>query len=197
MVMNNKIRCPWCLGHELLITYHDEEWGEPLHSDRKHFEFISLEIMQCGLNWLMMLKKREIFKNCFDNFDYEKIANYNEAKIDEIMMYPGMIKSRRKINAVINNARCFLEIIKDFGSFDNYIWGFSGGKSILYTDRHNYVTSKLSDDISKDLKKRGFKYLGSITIYSHLEACGIMNDHSEFCWKYKDLADNCITMDNY
>ena len=195
--VTEKKRCPWCLGDDLLVKYHDEEWGDPLHSDRKHFEYISLDVMQCGLSWMLMLRKREIFRKCFDDFDFRKIAGYDDARIQEIMATPGMIRSERKIKAVINNARRFLGIIDEFGSFDSYIWGFSGGKSILYTDRQNYVTSRLSDDLARDLKERGFKYLGSITVYAHLEACGIVNDHSEFCWKYKRLAKNCVTMDNY
>ena len=195
--MDGKKRCPWCEDNELLRKYHDEEWGEPLHDDMKHFEYISLEVLQCGLNWLMMMKKREIFRECFDGFDYEKIALYDDGKVKEIMETPGMIKSPRKINAIINNARRFLEVRKEFGSFDKYIWGFSGGKTILYTDRQNYVTSRLSDDLSRDMKKRGFKFLGSITVYAHLEACGIVNDHSDFCWKYARLAKDCVTKDNY
>ncbi|MBR4186671.1 MAG: DNA-3-methyladenine glycosylase I [Clostridia bacterium] len=189
-------RCPWCEDGSLLRKYHDEEWGEALHSDHKHFEYISLEVLQCGLNWLMMLKKREIFRACFDGFDYEKVALYDDGKVEEILAYPGMIRSPRKIDAIIRNARCFLDVRKEFGSFDAYLWGFSGGKSILYTDRQNHATSRLSDEISRDLKKRGFRYLGSITVYAHLEACGIVNDHSDFCWKYARLAENCVRMDN-
>ena len=120
--MVDRRRCPWCEGNELLCKYHDEEWGKPLHDDVKHFEYISLEVLQCGLNWLMMMQKREIFRECFDDFDYEKIALYDDRKVKEIMEHPGMIRSPRKINAIINNARCFLEVRKEFGSFDKYIW---------------------------------------------------------------------------
>lgn len=194
--MEDKKRCPWCLGYEPMVEYHDKEWGTPLHSDRKHFEFISLEVMQCGLNWLMMMKKREIFKECFDDFDYEKIALYGEEKIEEILNTPGMIRSRRKVEAIINNANRFLEVIEEVGSFDDYIWGFSGHRSVIYRSG-NYVTSKLSDDVSRDLKKRGFKYLGSVTVYAHLEACGIVNDHSEACFRYAELAKDCVVMDSY
>ena len=143
--MDGKRRCPWCEDNDLLRKYHDEEWGEPLHDDMKHFEYISLEVLQCGLNWLMMMKKREIFRECFDGFDYEKIALYDDDKVKEIIETPGMIKSPRKINAIINNARCFLEVRKEFGSFDKYLWGFAGGKPILYTGRKELVTSRLSD----------------------------------------------------
>ena len=195
--METKQRCPWCEDGGLLQEYHDEEWGTPLHSDRKHFEFISLEVLQCGLNWLMMLKKREIFRECFDDFDYEKIALYGEEKVGEIMDRPGMIRSPRKIGAIINNARRFLALRDEFGSFDRYIWGFSGNRSVLYTDMRDAATSRLSDDVSRDLKKRGFKYLGSVTVYAHLEACGIINDHSAFCWKYGPLAENCVRMGKY
>ena len=195
--MERKQRCPWCEDGGLLQRYHDEEWGTPLHSDRKHFEYISLEVLQCGLNWLMMLKKREIFRECFDDFDCEKIALYGEEKVGEIMDRPGMIRSPRKIGAIINNARRFLAVREEFGSFDRYIWGFSGGKSVLYTDMRDAATSRLSDDVSRDLKKRGFKYLGSVTVYAHLEACGIINDHSAFCWKYGPLAENCVRMGKY
>ena len=195
--MEKKQRCPWCEDGGLLQRYHDEEWGTPLHCDRKHFEYISLEVLQCGLNWLMMLKKREIFRECFDDFDYEKIALYGEERVGEIMDRPGMIRSPRKIGAIINNARRFLAVREEFGSFDRYIWGFSGGKSVLYTDMRDAATSRLSDEVSRDLKKRGFKYLGSVTVYAHLEACGIINDHSAFCWKYGPLAENCVQTGKY
>jgi DNA-3-methyladenine glycosylase I len=195
--MERKKRCPWCEISKKMVQYHDKEWGTPIHSDRKHFEFISLEVMQCGLNWNMMIEKRNIIRNCFDRFDYKKISKYDDNKVSSILNYPGMIKSIKKINAIINNSKCFLEIIKEFGSFDNYIWSFSNGKSIIYTtNRFNRNTSSLSDMISSDMKKRGFKYLGSITIYAHLEACGIINDHSTFCWKYQDLANDCIFLEN-
>ena len=195
--MEEKNRCPWCLGDELLLRYHDEEWGSELHSDAKHFEYLLMEVMQCGLNWMMMLKKREIFRQCFDGFDYERIAEYGEEKIAQILAYPGMIRSERKVRAVVGNAHRFIEIIGEFGSFDRYLWGFTDGKSVLYRDRHHYATSRLSDEISRDLKKRGFKYLGSVTVYAHLEACGIVNDHSEICWKYAALLKNCVSADPY
>ena len=195
--MDDKKRCPWCEDNELLRKYHDEEWGDPLHDDMKHFEYISLDVLQCGLNWLIMMKKREIFRECFDGFDYGKIALYDDGKVKEIMETPGMIKSPRKINAIINNARRFLEVRKEFGSFDKYLWDFAGRKPILYTGRKELVTSRLSDDLARDLKKRGFKYLGSVTVYAHLESCGIVNDHSDFCWKYARLAKDCVTKDNY
>lgn len=183
-------RCTWCCDNGIVQKYHDEEWGIPLHDDRKHFEYISMEVMQCGLNWTMMLKKRDIFKKCFSDFDYVKIADYSEQDIDRILNVEGMIKSRRKIEAIIANARAYMRIIEEFGSFDKYIWSYSGNESLVYLKHHRgqgEVSNEISDRLSKDLKKRGFKYLGSITIFSHLQACGIINDHSPECYMYDRL----------
>ena len=183
-------RCAWCCDNGIVQKYHDEEWGIPLHDDRKHFEYISMEVMQCGLNWTMMLKKREIFKQCFSDFDYVKIADYTEQDIAEILGVEGMIKSRRKIEAIITNAKAYLKIIEEFGSFDQYIWSFSNHESLVYLKHHRgqgEVSNEISDKLSKDLKKRGFKYLGSITVFSHLQACGIINDHSPECYMYDKL----------
>ena len=183
-------RCPWCTCNEKMIRYHDEEWGVPVHDDQKQFEFLMMEVMQCGLNWNMMIQKREIFRECFDRFDYNKVAEYQEAEIERILNTEGMIRSRRKIEAVIHNARCFQKIREEFGSFSDYIWGFTGGKTYLYTGHQKGeipARNGLSDRISKDLKKRGLKYMGSITVYSHLQACGITNDHLETCGRYREL----------
>lgn len=183
-------RCTWCCDNGIVQKYHDEEWGIPLHDDRKHFEYISMEVMQCGLNWTMMLKKRDIFKKCFSDFDYVKIADYSEQDIDRILNVEGMIKSRRKIEAIIANARAYMRIIEEFGSFDKYIWSYSGNESLVYLKHHRgqgEVSNEISDKLSKDLKKRGFKYLGSITVFSHLQACGIINDHSPDCYMYDKL----------
>ena len=183
-------RCGWCLDGGILQKYHDEEWGNPLHDDRKHFEYLLMEAMQCGLNWTMMLKKREIFRQCFDDFDYGRIADYTDTDIEKIMGTEGMIKSKGKISAIISNAKCFLEIIEEFGSFDNYIWSFSDHHILIYKKHQQgegEVRNELSDRLSKDMKKRGFKYLGSITIFSHLQACGIINDHACNCFKYEKL----------
>lgn len=191
--MDNKPRCGWCCDNGVNQKYHDEEWGIPVHDDRKQFEFLMMEVMQCGLNWTMMLKKREIFRKCFDNFEFEKIASYDEDKIQSIMEEPGMIRSRRKIEAVINNARQVIKIVQEFGSFDDYLWAFSDHKTILYRGHKEgnlAARNRLSDIISKDLKKRGFKYLGSITVYSHLQACGMINDHVESCFMYYPLIEN-------
>lgn len=183
-------RCDWCKDNGILQKYHDEEWGIPLHDDRKQFEFLMMEVMQCGLNWNMMLKKRHIFRQCFDDFNYRKIAVYDEGKIQEIMETPGMIRSLRKIQAVINNACRFLQIIEEFGSFDTYLWSWTGGKTLVYRSHQTEGVAKneLSDAVSADLKKRGFKYLGSITVYSHLQACGMINDHDENCFLYDEIC---------
>ena len=183
-------RCAWCEDGGMMQKYHDEEWGEPVHDDRKQFEYLMLEAMQCGLSWSLMLKKREIFRQCFDDFDFHKIAQYTEADVERILNTEGMIRSRGKINAIINNAKCFLQVIEEFGSFDSYLWGFSNGKTMVYRkhQRGEYETRNgLSDAIAKDMKKRGFKYLGSITLFSHLQACGIINDHDPGCFKYEEL----------
>ena len=193
----NTVRCRWCCDNGINQKYHDEEWGIPVHEDQKQFEFLMMEVMQCGLSWTLMLKKREIFKKCFDNFDPEKVALYTEEKIQQILEEPGMIRSRRKVEAVINNAKQFLKIAEEFGSFDSYLWAFSDRKMILYRGhKEGNMASKnrLSDTISKDLKKRGFKYLGSVTVYSHLQACGMINDHEESCFMYKMLTEKYPTI---
>lgn len=182
--------CNWGFSSEAMRKYHDEEWGVPLHDDQKQFEFLMMEAMQCGLSWDLMIKKREIFRRCFDNFDYDLIAGYNDNDIDRIMNTEGMIRSRRKIEAIINNARCFQEIRNEFGSFCNWLWAFSDGKTILYTghaDGDVPVSNGLSDRIAKELKKRGFKYLGTVTVYSHLQACGMINDHDKNCDCYERI----------
>lgn len=183
-------RCGWCCDNGIMQKYHDEEWGFPLHDDRKHFEYISLEVMQCGLNWNMMLQKREIFRKCFAGFDYVQIAEFTEQDIERILNEEGMIRSRRKIEAIIGNAKAYLKIIGEFGNFDKYIWAFSGNESLVYLKHHRgqwEARNELSDRVSKDLKKRGFKYLGSVTVFSHLQACGIINDHSPNCYLYEKL----------
>ena len=185
-------RCPWCLINDLEIKYHDEEWGVPVHDDRKQFEYLMLEVMQCGLSWDTVLKKREIFRACFDNFDFDKIAGYTETDIVRILNTPGVIRSRGKIEAVISNARCVQQIRKEFGSFSEYLWSWTNGKTLLYRGHEmgNVPASNaLSDRISKDLKKHGLKYIGSVTVYAHLQACGIINDHVKECDCYQRLID--------
>ena len=192
----DRMRCRWCLGNDLLLAYHDQEWGVPVHDDRKHFEYLTLEVMQCGLNWLMMLKKRDTIRDCFDGFDYEKIVGYSGDDIQRIMNTEGMIHSERKIRAVIHNAMKFKGIIREYGTFDRYIWSFTGGKTYLYKkhlDGQPETRNELSDAVSKDLKRRGFQFLGSITVFSYLQSAGIINDHAESCWRFKELStSNCV-----
>ena len=189
--------CNWEHTSLLNQKYHNTEWGVPVHDDRKQFEYLMMEVMQCGLSWDLMINKRDIFRKCFDNFSFDKIASYTNKDIERILNTDGMIKSPRKINAIINNAKCFQQIRKEFGSFCNYIWAYSDNKTILY-DKHNAgyipVSNGLSDRISKDLKHRGFKYLGSITIYSHLQACGIINDHDENCPRFSYINKRTQTV---
>lgn len=181
-------RCPWCEKDELYIKYHDEEWGVPVYDDRVFFEFLVLESAQAGLNWLTILKKRENYRKAYFNFEIEKVSKFDNKKIDELMENNGIIRNRLKIESSINNAKKFLEIQKEFGSFSNYIWGFTNGKVIKnqWKDiKEIPASTELSDRIYKDMKKRGFKFLGSVTIYSFLQATGIVNDHIEKCFKRK------------
>jgi len=187
-----KLRCRWCLSNEAMIRYHDEEWGVPLRDDKKQFEFLMMEAMQCGLNWNMMIQKREIFRSCFGGFDFDAVAAYTEDDVLRILETPGMIRSRRKIEAVIHNARCFQRVRGEFGTFSDYLWGFSGGRVLVY-DHHQTegfpAKNGLSDTVAADLRRRGFKYLGSVTVYSHLQACGIINDHDTACFRYWELLE--------
>lgn len=189
--------CNWGNTSEKNTIYHDTEWGIPLHDDKAQFEFLMMEVMQCGLNWNMMINKRDIFRHCFDNFDYEKIATYTKKDITRIMNTQGMIKSPRKIEAIIHNAQCFIKIRKEFGSFSQYLWAYSDNKTILYEkhgDGYIPASNGLSDKISKDLKKRGFKFLGTVTVYSHLQASGIINDHGSDCPRYTYIVNNFPTI---
>jgi DNA-3-methyladenine glycosylase I len=191
-----KCRCKWCEDGGLLQEYHDAEWGFPVHDDRKQFEFLMMEVMQCGLNWMMMLKKRDIFRACFDDFDYARIVKYTESDIERILTVPGMIRSRRKIEAVIHNARCFMETAAEYHSFSEYLWGFTQNRTVLYRGHSGGsipARTELSDVISTSLKKRGFKYLGSVTVYAHLQACGMVNDHVRNCFLYRQLIDEAGT----
>jgi DNA-3-methyladenine glycosylase I len=173
-----------------MIRYHDEEWGVPLHDDLKLFEFIVLEGFQAGLSWQIVLNKRENFREAFDNFDPEIVAGYDRLKMEELMNNSSIIRNRLKIAACINNARCFLEVQKEFGSFDNYIWKFVDYKPIVnsFNDMKEVpAKTPLSDKISKDLKKRGFKFVGSTVIYAHMQATGMVNDHLTFCFRHKEI----------
>jgi len=178
-------RCFWVdEKSEIYIKYHDEEWGVPKYNDRDLFELLILESFQAGLSWLTVLKKRASFRIAFDNFDVLKVANYNEKKVEELLQNKDIIRSRGKINAAINNAKIFIEIQKEFKSFSNYIWGYTNGEIIKNKTGEIIVSSPLSDKISKDLKKRGMKYVGTVIIYSYLQAIGIIDDHDKECFKY-------------
>ena len=183
-------KCQWCMCNEKMIRYHDEEWGVPLHDDRKQFEFLMMEVMQCGLNWNMMIQKREIFRQCFDDFDFDKVAGYGEEDVERILQTEGMIRSERKIRAVIHNARCFQRIHQEAGSFSASRGSFTGGRPYIYPSHQTEglpASNELSDRISRDLKKRGLKYMVSVTVYSHLQASGIINDHQRDCFRYGEL----------
>lgn len=181
---NAIIRCDWCGSDPLYQHYHDTEWGIPLYEDRKIFEFLILETFQAGLSWITILRKRENFRKAFDNFDYKKIALYNQDKIKELLQNEGIVRNRLKIQATVNNAQAFMKVQEEFGSFSNYIWKFTGGKPIVNcpkTLKDIPATTPLSDTISKDLKKRGFKFVGSTVVYAHMQATGMVNDHLESC----------------
>ena len=182
--------CDWDHSSEINIRYHDTEWGVPLHDDKGQFEFLMLEVMQCGLNWNMMMQKRQIFRKCFADFDFDIVVAFGEKDVQRILETKGMLRSPRKVEAIISNAICFQNVRKEFGSFSDYIWGFTKGKTILYK-RHAEgwipCSNGLSLRISQDLRKRGLKYVGAITIYSHLQACGIINDHSKDCPRYAEI----------
>ena len=178
-------RCFWVdEKSDIYVKYHDEEWGVPKFDDRELLELLILESFQAGLSWITVLKKRKAFRTEFDNFELEKIINYDENKITQMLNNPAMIRSRGKITAAINNAKIFKEIQKEYGSFSNYIWSFTDNKVIKNTTGKTIVSSPLSDKISKDLKKRGMKYVGTVIIYSYLQAIGIINDHDTDCFKY-------------
>ncbi|HRE41357.1 MAG TPA: DNA-3-methyladenine glycosylase I [Ignavibacteria bacterium] len=186
----DKSRCGWCLSTDVYKEYHDKEWGVPVHNDNKLFEFLILEGFQAGLSWLTILNKRENFRKAFNEFNPEKIVRYNEKKIEQLLNNPGIVRNKLKINAAVTNARMFLKTQEDFGSFDKYIWQFTNGKT-----KHNYFESlkelpartKESDAMSKDLIKRGFKFVGSTICYAHMQATGMVNDHLVNCYRHKQI----------
>ena len=178
-------RCFWVdEKSEIYVKYHDEEWGVPKYDDKELFELLILESFQAGLSWLTVLKKREAFRSAFDNFDIDKIVNYDQEKIDELLNNSEIIRCKNKIKSAINNAKIFKEIQKEFDSFSNYIWSYTDNKVIKNTTGKIIVSSSLSDKISKDLKKRGMKYVGTVIIYSYLQAIGVVDDHDKGCFKY-------------
>ena len=185
-----KYRCGWCLGDDLYESYHDEEWGVPVYDDAKLFEFLILETFQAGLSWITVLRKRENFRKAFDNFDYTEVANYDQTKIDSLLQDSGIIRNKLKIHATITNAQAFIKIQEEFGSFSKYIWGFVDGSPI----KNNFKSIKelpantpLSDAISKNLKSRGFKFVGSTVVYAHMQATGMVNDHETSCFRYNEI----------
>jgi DNA-3-methyladenine glycosylase I len=183
--MQTKIRCAWCEKDDLYRDYHDNEWGKPVYDEDKLFEFLVLETFQAGLSWYTILKKRDNFRKAFHNFDYKKVAQYDESKVQELLLDAGIIRNQLKIRGTISNAIAFMKVQEEFGSFSKYIWDFVDGKPI---DNHRKSlrevtsTTPLSDAISKDLKKRGFKFVGSTVVYAHMQATGMVNDHVEDCW---------------
>lgn len=180
-------RCDWVGSDELYEKYHDEEWGKLVHDDETMFEFLLLEGFQAGLSWITILRKRENFRKAFDQFDYKKIANYSQKKLDGLMLDEGIIRNKLKIQSSVINAQKFMEVQKEFGSFCNYIWSFVDGKPIINkwkSIKEVPASTPLSDKISKDLKKRGFKFVGTTIIYAHLQAVGIVNDHTTDCFCY-------------
>ena len=184
-------RCAWCANSfEEYVKYHDEEWGVPVHDDKTHFEFLVLESAQAGLSWATILKKRAGYRRAFADFDYKVVAEYGSGMVEELLQDASIIRNRMKIEATINNAKRFMEVQKEFGSFDKYSWQFVGGKPIVNfwrTKEEVPVTTKESDAFAKDLKKRGFKFLGSTTVYAHMQAIGMVNDHTTDCFRYEGL----------
>ncbi|HBL80857.1 MAG TPA: DNA-3-methyladenine glycosylase I [Aequorivita sp.] len=187
---SEKVRCGWCGTDPLYVKYHDEEWGVPVKDDKKMFEFLLLETFQAGLSWITILRKRENFRKAFDNFDYKKIAKYDQSKIDALLQDEGIIRNKLKVHSAVTNARAFMEIQKEFGSFSQYIWGFVNHKpikNIWKTHKDAPATSPESDALSKDLKKRGFKFVGSTVVYAHMQATGMVNDHIESCFRFHEV----------
>ena len=186
-----KHRCDWCVGDPLYEAYHDQEWGVPVYDDQTIFEFLILETFQAGLSWITILRKRENFREALDAFDYKKIAAYSEAKLEELLQNPGIIRNKLKVKATVSNAQAFIKIQEEFGSFSKYIWGFVNHKPVQNSVK-NYkeapATTAISDALSKDLKKRGFKFTGSTVVYAHMQATGMVNDHEVNCYRYAEVS---------
>jgi DNA-3-methyladenine glycosylase I len=190
IIMNEIFRCPWCLKFEEYIKYHDKEWGVPVHDDKTHFEFLILEGAQAGLSWSTILKKREGYRKNFAEFDPEKVARFTEKRMGKILQDPGIVRNKLKVYAAVNNAKHFLNVQKEHGTFDNYIWSFVNHKPIVNkwkTLKEIPATTKESDALSKDLIKRGFKFVGSTVMYAHMQACGLVNDHLSECFRYREV----------
>ncbi|MBT3301421.1 MAG: DNA-3-methyladenine glycosylase I [Bacteroidetes bacterium] len=183
-------KCKWCLGNSLMEAYHDQEWGVPLHDDRKLFEFLVLDAFQAGLSWQTIINKRDNFRKAFDDFDYQKIACYDQNKIDALLNDSGIIRNKLKVYAAVNNARLFMDIQQEFGSFDTYIWQFTGGSTRINAwTKMEQIPAKTaeSDAMSKDLKRRGFKFVGSTICYAFMQAAGMVNDHEIDCFRYFEV----------
>jgi len=190
---SNLCRCPWVeLNKPDYVDYHDKEWGVPVHDDRLLFEFLTLESAQAGLSWYTVLRKRENYRSAFDGFDPEKVARYDEEKIQQLLANPGIIRNRLKVRSAVNNARLFLKVQEEFGSFDAYIWRFVDGTPVvnkLRTLSEYPATTPQSDAMSKDLRKRGFKFVGSTICYAHMQATGMVNDHTMDCFRYREIIE--------
>jgi len=185
-------RCDWCGNDPLYVQYHDEEWGVPVHDDRKHFEFLVLEGAQAGLSWITILKRREGYRRAFDDFDPVKVASYDDRKVEALLQDTGIIRNRQKVKSAINNARAFLAVQEEFGTFDRYIWSFVDGKPIVNrfkTLAELPAETPLSLKLSKDLKQRGFSFVGPTIMYAHMQAIGMVNDHVVSCFRYRELVE--------
>lgn len=195
--ISNLQRCPWPGSNPLMIEYHDKEWGRPVHDDKKHFEFLVLESAQAGLSWLTVLRKRQGYRKAFSEFDPLKVSKFTPKKVEKLIQNPNIIRNRLKIEATVNNAKQFLMIQKEFGSFDKYCWQFVNGKPVnnKRTDLKEIpATTTDSDAFSKDLKKRGFKFLGSKVMYAHMQAVGMVNDHTTNCFCYNELTASNVSL---
>ena len=185
-----KKRCTWCGDDPLYVKYHDKEWGVPVRSDKKHFEFLILEGAQAGLSWITVLKKREAYRQAMDNFDFNMVATYKEAKVKQLLKNPGIIRNELKIRSTIRNAKAFIEIRKEFGTFNKYIWQFVNNKPIQNSwklMKNVPAKTELADTISKDLKKRGFNFVGPTIVYAYMQAIGMINDHTTDCFRYLEV----------
>lgn len=188
--MNKINRCAWCGEDPLYVDYHDKEWGVTVYDDDTLFEFLILETFQAGLSWITVLRKRDNFRRAFDNFDYKKIADYKDSKLEQLLADPGIIRNKLKVKATVSNAQAFIKVQQEFGSFSKYIWGFTNGKPIKNTFQTMAdipANTPLSDTISKDLKRRGFKFVGSTVVYAHMQATGMVNDHVKDCFRYNEV----------
>jgi DNA-3-methyladenine glycosylase I len=187
---SQRTRCSWAVREDMW-TYHDREWGVPVHDDRKHFEFLILEGAQAGLSWSTILNKREGYRRAFAGFDPEKVARFTPARIEKLLADPGIVRNRQKVECAVGNARRFLELVEERGSFDDYIWSFVGGKPLVNRWKQGSqipATSRESDALATDLKKRGFKFVGSTVMYAHLQAAGLINDHLVTCWRWREVS---------